>query len=265
MKSQVQKRDIPLLAKYPKEDYDIARNFASKVFREFGALIRSVVIFGGQSEQKTAGDIDILIIIDNVSYYLTPELIETYRIVVTKLALETSKRLHITTLRFTSFWEYMRVADPVGVNILRTGIALIDTGFFYPMQILLYEGRIRPSKEAVNAYSARSASVFFNSKMKIMQAVLDLYWAVIDASHAALMKQGEVPPAPRDIHEHIERKLVNQRLVSHKCPSIMREFYLLSRKILHREIKEMSGKEWDSLQQKADFFINEMKKVKIKE
>lgn len=263
MKSKIEKRDIPLLANYPKEDYDTARTFASKVYKEFGTFIRSVVIFGGQSGAKDSkSDIDILIIIDNVSFFLTAPIIETYRIVVADLARETSKRLHITTLRFTSFWEYMRAADPIGVNILRTGIALVDTGFFYPMQIMLYEGRIRPSPEAVNAYAARSASVVFNSKMKIMQAVMDLYWGVIDSAHAALMKQHEIPPAPKDIHEHIERKLVKTGLVNKRCPQIIREFYLLSRKILHRDIKEMSGKDWDHLKDKAEFFVNEMKKVK---
>jgi hypothetical protein len=266
MKSEIKKRDIPLLANYPKEDYDTARKFASMVYKEFGSFIRSVVIFGGQSGVKNHGknDIDILIIIDNVSFFLTAPIIETYRIVVSKLANQTSKRLHITTLRFTSFWEYMRAADPIGVNILRTGIALVDTGFFYPMQIMLYEGRIRPSPEAVNAYAARSASVVFNSKMKIMQAIMDLYWGVIDSAHAALMKQHEIPPAPKDIHEHIDRKLVQAGLVNKRCPSIIRDFYLLSRKILHRDIKEMSGKDWDGLKIKAEFFVNEMKKVKYR-
>ncbi|MFH1439750.1 MAG: hypothetical protein ABIG89_04235 [Candidatus Woesearchaeota archaeon] len=267
MKTLIQKKDLPLAAKYSKEDYDIGRTFASKTYKEFGGFIRAIVIFGGQSQEKEnsgKGDVDILIIVDNVSFYLTPEVIETYRIVVEKIARETSKRLHITTLRFTSFWEYMRAGDPLGVNILRTGIALIDTGFFYPLQILLYEGRIRPSIESINAYYGRSASVMYNSKMKILQAVMDLYWGVIDSAHAALMRQNEVPPSPKEIHEHIERKLASTGMVNKKCPSIMYEFYILSRKILHRDIKEMSGKQWDALLEKANFFTNEMKKVKLR-
>ena len=262
MKTKIQKKDIPLAAKYPTEDYDIARKFASKVYKEFGTFIRAIVIFGGQSERVGKGDIDILIIVDNVSFYLTPEVIETYRIVVERIAFETSKKLHITTLRFTSFWEYLRVGDPLGVNILRTGIALIDTGFFYPMQLMLYEGRIRPSTESVNAYYSRSASVMYNAKVKILQAAMDLYWGVIDSAHAALMKQGEIPPAPKEIHEHVERKLVKAGLVSKKCPAIMREFYLLSKKILHREIQEMQGRHFDGLNEKAIFFTKEMRKVK---
>jgi len=263
MKSPIRKRDIPINVKYPKENYDTARKFASQIFNEFGAFIRAIVIFGGQTEKKEKGDIDILIIVDNVSFFLTPEVIETYRIVTAKVAMEVSNKLHITTLRFTSFWEYMRAGDPLGVNILRTGLALIDTGFFYPMQLMLYEGRIRPTMEAANAYYSRSASTIHNSKWHIMQGILDLYWSVIDSAHAALMRQGEIPPAPKDMHDHIDRKLVKTGFVDKKCPDIMAEFYLLSRGILHRDIKDKSGKEWDRLYEKANFFVGEMRKVVI--
>ncbi len=68
---------------------------------------------------------------------LTPEFVETYRIIVEKLALKHSKRLHITTLKLTNFWEYMRVGDPIGLNILRTSLPLYDVGFFEPLQQLL--------------------------------------------------------------------------------------------------------------------------------
>lgn len=267
MKSQIQKRDVPLAAKYSQEEYDLARKFSSEVYKEFGVLIRAIIIFGGQSGDSKSdlkGDIDLLIIVDNVSYYLTPEIIETYRIIVERIARQTSPRLHITTLRFTSFWEYIRLGDPLGVNILRTGVALVDTGFFYPLQILLYEGRIRPSQESINTYYARSASAMLTSKMRIFQATMDLYWGVMDSAHAALMRQQEIPPAPKEIHEFIEAKLVKKGYVDKRCPSIIREFYLLSRKILHRELKELSGREWDSYMHKADFFVSEMKKVRQK-
>ena len=77
--------------------------------------------------------------------------------------IESSEKLHITTLKFTSFWEYIRAGDPVGVNILREGMALIDSGFFEPMQQLLIQGKMRPSPEAVWVYFSGwlSPVVFF--------------------------------------------------------------------------------------------------------
>jgi hypothetical protein len=40
----------------------------------------------------------------------------------------------------------------------------------------------------------------------------------------------------------------------------MEKIYTLSKKILHREIKEMSGKEFDTLQKESKDFVDEMKR-----
>ncbi len=360
MKAQIQRRENPFKSKYSKEDYDIAREFSTKLYKEFGALIKAIMIFGGESgstshvvpslqelsdsekkhklfvnefnkglqEQSTLGqqlpqqhqaqdqsqysishqnsnhqsahhtaqqgahhqnspqsaqqnaeqfvkqglppqeknifakgDIDILIIVDNVSFYLTPDLVEVYRVVTEKLAIETSKRLHITTLRITSFWEYMRVGDPVGINILRSGIALIDTGFIYPMQLLLFEGRIRPSPESVSAYFGRTTSSLLSSQSHLIQATLDLYWASIDASHAAIMHLGEIPTSPREVSHVLHERFVKTGKIHKKYPATMEKMYNLSRKILHREIREVSGKEYQEMFEEVKDFVDTLKKV----
>ena len=261
MRSEIRKKEIPYRANYTTEDYDTARQFASKVYKEFGGFIKGIMIFGGGSQTVTKGDIDILIIVDNVSFYLTPEIIETYRIIIEKSAIETSNRLHITTLRLTSFWEYIRVGDPIIVNMLRSGVGLIDTGFIFPLQLLLYEGRIRPTEESINAYFGKSKSAFFNGKAKIIQAVMDLYWAVMDCTHAVLMSTGEIPSTPQNAAETLHQKFVVTKKLDKKYPEILKKFYDISRKILHREIKEVNGEMFDKMEKDAKDFIMALKKV----
>jgi hypothetical protein len=99
-----------------------------------------------------------------------------------------SKKLHITTFKYTSFWEFVRNGDPIAINILRDGVPLIDREFFRPLQLLLLQGRIRPSQEAVWNYYYKSPETLQASKIKMISAVMDLYWAVIDAEPCALMK-----------------------------------------------------------------------------
>jgi len=190
----VKKRDPLELRRYAKRDTDIAYEFTKKVHKEFGTFLRCVVLFGSVTEQKPEelsikheGDIDILMIVDDVTYYLSPEVVETYRIVVERTIAETSRRLHVTTLKFTSFWEYTRIGDPIGINMLRNGVALLDTGFFYPLQLLLHQGRIRPTPEAVNAYYSRAPTTLFNSRWHVLQGTLDLLyqtekgdWIILD-------------------------------------------------------------------------------------
>ncbi|MFH1071989.1 MAG: nucleotidyltransferase domain-containing protein [Nanoarchaeota archaeon] len=184
------------LEKYDKKNLEIALEFTKRLKHEIGDFAKMVILFGSTARHQQAGDIDILVVIDDVNIQLSPEFVQTYRIIVEKILADISRKLHITTFKLTTFWEYMRAGDPVAINILRDGVALLDPGIFDPLQILLLEGRIRPTPESVYTYFARAPITLHNSKWHLMQATLDLYWAVIDASHAALMKLNVVPPSP---------------------------------------------------------------------
>lgn len=163
-------------------------------------------------------------------------------------------------MTFTSFWEYARAGDPVAVNILRDGVALIDTGFFEPVQALLIQGRVRPTHESVWSYFGRAPRTLLNSKWHVMQATLDLYWAVIDAAHSALMHEGAIPPSPEHVSDLLEEKLVKKKLLEQKYADIMEKFYKIMKGITHREIKEVTGKEYDGYLKEANTFVERMKK-----
>ena len=247
------------LTKYTKEEIEIARTFVKKVYDEFGNFLKAAVLFGSLAREKKArpADIDILLIIDDVTITLNPELIETYRIVIEKKIVDVSPKLHVTTLKFTSFWEYVRAGDPVAINILRDGVALIDTGFFDPLQVLLLRGRIRPTGESIWSYYIRSQTTIHNSKWHIMQATIDLYWAAIDSAHAALMKSGEIPPTPAHVADLIEKVLVPKG-VSIKYVHIMKLLYDLYKKIIHREIKEIHPEEYSKYLKDTEDFVKKM-------
>src|SRR3989344_1850324 len=182
----------------PEDAFDTARKFSKIVYKEFGDFIKAIVLFGSVAKKsKDPKDIDVLIIIDDVKFKFSKELVEAYRLIVEKAVADTDReRLHIQSMKFSNFWEYMRAGDPVATNILRYGIALVDVGFFDPLQMLLDQGRIRPSKEAIYTYFTMAPASLGRANNHLLQAAVDLYWAVIDASHAALMKYGEIPPSP---------------------------------------------------------------------
>jgi uncharacterized protein (UPF0332 family)/predicted nucleotidyltransferase len=262
MEFKLKERSTPVQPPYSRDDIEIAYGFSRAMYREFGKFVRAVVLFGSAARERMQhhNDIDIMVIVDDVSFVMTAELVEAYRVITENYVAKHSTRIHVTTLKFTSFWDYIRAGDPVGVNILRDGVALIDTGFFYPMQMLLLEGRIRPSKEAVQAYMSRGTSTINNSSWHITQATLDLYWACIDSCHAALMKIGEMPPSPREISKVLEEKLVKTGYIQRKYAKTMDNIYHISKKILHKEIKEVSGKEYDYYKKEAESFVEEMKR-----
>ena len=128
-KVEKRSREKPLEFSVSEDSYDVARKFSKIVYKEFGDFIKAIVLFGSVAKKsKNPKDIDILIIIDDVKFKLSQDIVETYRIIVEKAVSETDQeRLHIQSMKFSNFWEYMRAGDPVAINILRYGIALIDT------------------------------------------------------------------------------------------------------------------------------------------
>lgn len=268
MKFNVEQRKHPNLPKFPTEDLDIAKKFADTIQKELQDFVKAVVMYGSGARKSVSAhekiyshDIDMLIIINDLTVITSAEVIQAYRVIVERIASDISTRLHINTLKLTSFWDYMRTGDPIAVNMLRDGIPLYDAGFFEPLQYLLFQGRIRPTKESMWIYFARAPQTLNNADWHVLQATLDLYWAVIDAAHAALMKLDQVPPTPAHVADYINKHMVQKRLVTKKYADTMAFFYELSKSITHRKITRVSGQEYEKHLARAKDFVNVMKKV----
>jgi uncharacterized protein (UPF0332 family)/predicted nucleotidyltransferase len=263
MEFRVAKKENPHIRKYSQADLDTAREFAAKAHKEFGTFCKAVVLFGSAARRPTSPshDIDILAVVNDLTFVMTPESVEAYRVIMTNLISGTSKRIHLTTLKFTNFWELVRKGDPIAINILRDGVALIDTGFFDPLQALLYQGQIRPTYESIYAYLQRAPASIHNAKWHVTQATLDLYWAAIDAAHAALMKHGEIPPSPSHVAEMLEQKLAKKGVLEKRYCAIMRNLYEVSKRILHGEMLSVKGKDYDLLVSDTQDFVDRMKKI----
>lgn len=262
MKINIDWKVNPNLELYRRVDINLAYSFTKDCMKEFGKMLKAVVLFGSSARKtKTPeSDLDILIVVDDLSMNFTEELTEAYRLVVQKLIVKHSTRIHVTTLRFSSMWEYIRNGDPIAINILRDGISILDTGFFEPMQVLLKRGRIRPSDESIWTYYIRAPNTLHNSKWHLLQATIDLYWAVIDAAHAALMRHGEIPPSPEHVADLLHDKLVKNKLLEERYVHIMRNFFHLAKMITHRELREVKGEEFDRYYKEAEEFVDRMKK-----
>ena len=263
MEFAIRKRQNENIHKYPTDDIKVAQEFAQRLKNELGEFLIAVVIFGSSARGTSTAqsDIDVLVIGDDISFELTQALVEAYRIIIENIIAATSRRLHVTSMTFSSFWEYARVGDPVAINILRDGLPLIDIGFFEPLQTLLKRGRIRPTEESIWRYFGRSPRTLINSRWHVLQATLDLYWAIIDSSHAALMRHGVIPPSPEHAADMLHEKLVKNRLLEPKYADTMRRFYNLSKQITHREIKEVKGSDYDKYLKEASDFVERIRRL----
>ena len=250
------------------KDYDIAYDFATKVYKQFKEVVKSIVLFGSvpKFEATRGSDIDLIIIIDDCSIEWDQELIAWYRQELAELVSEQSyaKKLHINTVTLSTFWEDVKTGEPTAVNIIRYGQALIDFGgFFDPLKVLLAKGKIRPTPEAVFTTLRRGPIHISKAKFNIINSIENLYWAMVDSSHAALMSMDKVPPSPEHIPQMLYEEFVKKRKIDNKYVTWFREMQNLARGILHGNVKLMSGKEIDKHIKKVVEFEKKMRAIAI--
>jgi predicted nucleotidyltransferase/uncharacterized protein (UPF0332 family) len=263
-KSKHKSEDIPTLKL--KKESDIAMDFATKLYKKFNKLIKSVVLFGSTARQSTVAgsDVDIIIILDDVSVSWDQELIAWYRQELDKMVRRNpyQKSLHINTIKLSTWWEDLMKGDPVVINVLRYGEAMIDlAGFFEPLKYLLLKGKIRATPESIYSALQRAPVHIARSKFAELSSIEGLYWAMVDSAHAALMA-AEVPPAsPEHIPVDLKEQFVNTGKLKMKYIIWYRDLLLLHKKISHGKTRDLRGVEIDEWQEKTEEFLETMAKL----
>ncbi|MBW2998393.1 hypothetical protein KY321_02535 [Candidatus Woesearchaeota archaeon] len=264
MEFDVKKRTFVKEVDPRNEVFSLARKFTIDIHKEFGDFIKVVALFGSSVKKKNPKDIDILVLIDDISVELSPEIAEVYRIIIEKTVVKISQKLHITTIKLSSFWEYARVGDPIGVNILREGVPLLDQNIFTPLKHLLLQGKIRPTKEAIWNYFSKVPIALESSKSRILKAMVDLYWAAIDSAHSALMTYGQTPPSPEHVPDLMRKVFLSKKLVTNADINLVSDLYKNMKNIERGVVKQMSGKNLDDYYKKTVVFTAKMKRLVTK-
>lgn len=262
-KAQFEKIPTMLIA----TDRDIAMDFATKAYKKFEQMIKSIIMFGSSAKQesKPESDIDIIILLDDVSIRWDEELIATYREELGRLVQENPyiKSLHVNTVKLSTWWQDLIVGDPVILNVIRYGEALIDHGsFFLPQKALLLAGKIHPSPEAVYNLLERTTLHLGRSRTSLFSAVDGYYWACIDSAHAALMAANIIPPSPEHVADMLDKSFVQERkILNFKFVKIYNDVYNTMKAINHGEMTSIPGKRLDELKENSELFVVELTKV----
>jgi predicted nucleotidyltransferase len=249
-----------------KSEWDIAMDFSAKVFQKFDRLVKATVLFGSVARHNdiAGSDIDIIIILDDATVKFDEELIVWYREELGKIIQENpyKKDLHINTIKLTTWWHDLLRGDPVVINILRYGEALIDTGgFFNPLKILLQDGKINITPEAIYTILNRVPSHIIRSKISEMSSIEGTYWAMIESSQALLMAIKVMPPSPEHIPLLMKEHFVDKGLIKIKLVTDLRDIYDLHRRITHGEMRDIDGKLVDEWQNKAEDYFKVVLKL----
>ena len=260
-KSKIDKKNIPTLQL--KSESEIAMDFATKVYKKFNKIVKSVVLFGSTIKQTAVAgsDIDIIIILDDVSIKWDQELIAWYREELDKILRKNpyDKSLHVNTIKLSTWWEDLMRGDPVIINILRYGESMIDlAGFFEPLKFLLLQGKIKATPEAIYNCLQRAPVHISRSKAAELNSIEGLYWAMVDSAHAALIAANIPPASPEHVPVDLKETFVNTGRLKMKYVLWYRDLLILHKKISHGEIKDLKGVEIDDWQEKTEEFLKVM-------
>ena len=263
-KKTVIAKDVPTLLL--KTESEIAMDFATKAYKKYNKMVKSVVLFGSSVKQTSTSksDIDIILILDDVSIKWDQELIAWYRTELDKMLRRNpyQKSLHINTIKLSTWWEDLMRGDPVVINILRHGEAMIDlAGFFEPLKYLLVTGKIKSTPEAVYNCLQRAPQHFLRSRTAELNAIEGLYWAMVDSAHAALISANVPPASPEHISVDLKQTFVSTGKLNMKYVLWYRDLLLLHKKIVHGEINDLKGVEIDQWQERTEKFMQIMAKL----
>ena len=241
--------------------------------RKFDKYIATYAI-GGSLVRGTAtktSDVDTFVIIDDTDVKRMPRLelkerlrSQIYQFVADASAIAGVKnKLEPQVWLLTDFWEAVKDAHPVMFTFIRDGIPLFDRGTFVSWKLLLKMGKIKPSPEAIDMFMSSGEKTKQTINRRLIDAMIDVYYGVLNPSQALLMMYGLPPPTHKETPKvfkeifHDKEKLIETKYVKilEKAVSNFKEYE-------HGTLKEIKGEEIDKLLKDTEDYLKRMKKLR---
>lgn len=223
-----------------KELYAKVVKFTNEARKQYGDLIKSVLIFGSavRGTMTKGSDADIFVILDDTATKSSEDL-EKVNSHLYLIAHEL-KDLHVQTHTLTEFWQWIKMGSPELVNFLRYGLAIYDTGFIKPVQRMLQMGLIPPSEETIGLKARAADARLKRIKIDIKAIIFDLRYTAMDMIQAVVMYYYKKQPDYKAAPEFLE-KLVSEKKIEKEYVAKFKELDGLWKAIDHKEIKEVTA------------------------
>ncbi len=253
----------------------VANIHKSLVMRKFEKYVASYVI-GGSLVRGTAGpdsDVDTFVIIDDtdVKRMSRIELLEKLRGIIYDYIREATALagvkniLNVQVYLLTDFWQSVKDAQPVMFTFIRDGIPFYDRGTFIPWKLLLRMGKIKPSPEAIEQYMKQGEQTSEFVKRRLMDAMVDVFWGVTTPTQAMMMLAGETPPVPKTIVQDVKKVLVDrEKVMTLQDLKVLEKVVKMYKDYEHGTLKEVPGKEIDSLLKESADYLKNLKELRKK-
>jgi len=251
----------------------VAEVHKNLVLRKFEKYVSSYVIAGSlvRGTATKISDVDVFVIIDDTDVKRMPrlELKEKLRGIIYQYIPEAQaiagakNRLEPQIYLLTEFWEAVKDAHPVMFTFIRDGIPLYDRGTFVPWKLLLKMGKIKPSPESIDMFMSMGDKTSQSVNRRLIDAMIDIYWAILTPSQALLMLYGLPPPVPKDTAKIFKETFVDkEKLIEKKYVDILDKVVQIYKDYEHGKLNEIPGDEIDKLLKDSNEYIKRMKKLR---
>jgi predicted nucleotidyltransferase len=248
----------------PSEIYSKVVKFTNEARKQYGDLIKSVLIFGSaaRGDMVKGSDADVWVILDDTATKGSEDL-EKINTQLYLIAHEL-KDLHIQVTPLTEFWNWIKLGSPELVNFLRYGLPIYDTGFIKPVQRMLSLGLIHPSEEAIKLKTRAAEARYKKIKLDIKSMIFELRYTATDIVQSVVMHYYKEQPDQKRIPKFLE-KLVKDKKLEREYVDKFKELDSLWKGIDHKKIKEVSTKHLGKALKLAKEIIDRFKKLLPKE
>jgi len=242
------------------------------VLKKFEKYVVSYVIAGSmvRGTATAESDVDTFVIIDDtdVTRMTASELVSKLRAIIWGMAEEAAmaagvkNKLNIQIWVLTDFWNGIKSANPVFFTSLRDGIPLYDRGMFAPWKLLLKQGKLTPTPEAIDMYMKSGTQVLDRIKWKLKEiAIDDFFWATLTPTQGALMQLGVAPPDPNSTAAAMKEHLVKPGLLEDKWVKVWEDIHQLRKDLEHGKIKDVSAKTIDEHLTNSEKYLARLDKL----
>ena len=250
----------------------IAEIHKSMVLKKFEKYIVSYVLAGSlvKGAATEESDIDTFVVVDDtdVTRMTAPELKSRLRGMIYGMAEEAAiaagvkNKLNIQVYVLTEMWDSIRNANAVIFTFLRDGVPLYDRGMFQPWKLLLKQGKVTPTPEAVDSYIKSGKQILERTKYKLKEiAVEDFFWSTLTPAQGVLMMAGIPPTDPKETPGKLREHFVKTGYLEAKWADVLEELLQLRKDIEHGKIKEVTTKQVGDAFDKATKFLERIEKL----
>lgn len=224
----------------PKEIYAKIVAFTNEARKQYGNIIKSVLIFGSAAKGTMieGSDADLWVILDDTATKTSEDLDKVNSQLY--LIAHELKDIHIQAATLTEFWQWIKMGSPELVNYLRYGLVVYDTGFIKPVQRMLQMGLIPPSEEAISLKARAADARLKKIKLDIKSMIFELRYTATDIIQSAVMHFYKAQPDQKAIPEFLER-FVKEKKLEKDYIDKFKELDKLWKDIDHKVIQEVTA------------------------